>query len=147
MIDHREAVEAYFRSRIHNPRTLQRALRANADLTQGETVRGAVGHRFRRRHPFGLHAGVVVRKGRFIQLYGRRVWDMLHPAMIYRDGRRAGATFISGEELRHVPPGQEKRAAELLSQTYNARERRNPQRRITTEWLEAWHTMLRQAPT
>lgn len=104
--------EAWFRAKVHNPRTLARLLAANEHIAEGDSIRGH--WRPQQAWRWRCMARDALRKGQFIRAFGHRVWAMLPPAAVLRDGRRQAAYRSMGVHLAGVPAGREAEAAALL---------------------------------
>jgi hypothetical protein len=129
-------IEAWFRARIHNPRTLERTLRANHGLQNGETIRGGfrLSSQFRQYCRCYFH----MRRGEAIRLFGRRVWDMLPRAAKRRHGRREAAPLNLLHELQGIAPGREAEAAAMMRWAY----RKDGTRHFTEEWFAEWRELF-----
>lgn len=110
------SVETHFRATIRNPRTLERMLKANAGIVEGELIRGR--HRANEVWKWRATASGFLPKRKFIERFGREVWDMIPRHAKMRDGRREAAPFQLGLSMEAVPPAMRGKAAELLRLEY-----------------------------
>lgn len=130
------STEAWLRARVHNPRTLDRLLRANAGTTEGECIAG------RWRPSSAWRQRTLVRgfstKGRFIRAFGRAMWDAIPPALIIREGRRQAAPLGIAFPLIGLPPDRLARAKALLAIQHP----RPGYQHVTDEVVRAWREIL-----
>lgn len=128
-------IEAWFRVRVHNPRTLERFLKANAAATEMDMIRGG----WRPSAPL-RNRGMslpIIRKGECVRRYGRRVWAMIPANAKLRDGRREAAPLIVVESLATVQLGREAEAAAILRRQYPS-----PGKRFySLEDMNAWREL------
>jgi hypothetical protein len=133
-------LEAFLRSRIHNPDTLERVLRANRDTASDQMARG-VGWRRSQELRDRCMSAMLVRKGAAIRRYGRRIWEMVPRSQIERHGKREAAQYQMLEfVLKGVPEGREEAAAAVLRMMYPSRHKRV----MTVELIEAWDRIKRR---
>lgn len=132
----RPALEAWLRARVHNPDTLDRLLRANAETREGEWIAG----RWRPSAQWRLRTRMrnYLGTGLFIGIFGRAVWDAVPPALLMRDGKRRAAPWRLGDQLRGLAPDRLARAKALLAIQHP----RPGYQHITADHVEAWREIL-----
>lgn len=82
-------IEAWFRARIFNPRLLARVLAANAQIQDGELIRGW--HRTQAHRP---DPALWIGRGAVIRRHGRATWDAIPERHRCKQGKRAFASLI-----------------------------------------------------